>query len=152
MQQRSQRLTARHVGEGKGGGACNLAANFQSTHSLRWLHDSCDWSKHRRMQLQRKEALRLGWVFQNESQGSICCNKNSAVGQAPLLKQGFPWGEPQEWPSLMEAKDNYWAIQQMPHTLYQKRSLDSKEPTDQCQHAARQQGNTKRSWKPSCES
>lgn len=96
MQQRSQRLTAKHVEEGRGGGALNLAANFQSAHSLGRLCDSCDWSKRGRMQLQEREALRLGWVFQNESQSGVCCNENSAVGQAPLLRQGFPRGQPQE--------------------------------------------------------
>lgn len=42
MQQRSQRLTAKHVEEGRGGGALNLAASFQSAHSLGRLCDSCD--------------------------------------------------------------------------------------------------------------
>jgi len=42
MQQRSQKLTAKHVEEGRGGGALNLAANFQSAHSLGRLCDSCD--------------------------------------------------------------------------------------------------------------
>lgn len=37
MQQCSQRLTAKHVEEGRSGGALNLAANFQSAHSLRRL-------------------------------------------------------------------------------------------------------------------
>lgn len=49
-----------------------------------------------------REALRLGWVLQNESPSGICCNENSAVGLTPLLRQSFPWGEPQEWPSLMQ--------------------------------------------------
>lgn len=152
MQQRSQRLTAKHVEEGRGGGALNLAASFQSAHSLGRLCDSCDWSKRGRMQLQEREALGLGWVFQNESQSCICCTENSAVGQAPLPRQGFPWGEPQEWPSLMYAEDNYWAIQLTPRTVHQTRSLDSKQHADQCRHPARQQRNTRRSWKPSCES
>lgn len=42
MQQRSERLTEKHVEEGRGGGALNLAANFQSAHLLRRLCDSCD--------------------------------------------------------------------------------------------------------------
>lgn len=93
------------------------------------------------MQLQEREALELGWVFQNESQSGICCNASSAVGQAPPVGQGFPRGEPEEWPSLMHAVDNYLSYL-TDTTLQQKRSLDSKEPTDQCQHSARQRRNT----------
>lgn len=50
-----------------------------------------------------------GWAgfFQNESQRGICCNENSAAGQAPLLWQVFLHGEPQERPNLMHAEDNY---------------------------------------------
>lgn len=117
MQQRSQSLTAKHVEEGRSGGALNLAANLQSAHSLGRLCDSCDWSKCGRMQLREREALGLGWVIQNESQSGICWNEISAVGQAALLRQGFPRGEPQEWPSLMHAEGNYWAVQQTSHML-----------------------------------
>lgn len=42
MQQCSQRLPAKRVEEGRGGGALNLAANFQSARSLGRLCDSCD--------------------------------------------------------------------------------------------------------------
>lgn len=100
MQQRSQSLTAKHVEEGRSGGALNLAANFQSAPSLGRLCDSCDRSKCGRMQLREREALGLGWVIQNESQSGICWNESSAVGQAALLGQGFPRGEPREWPSF----------------------------------------------------
>lgn len=73
------------------------------------------------MQLREREALGLGWVIQNESQSGFCWNESSAVGQAALLRQGFPRGEPQEWPSLMTAEGNYRAVQQTVHARLKKK-------------------------------
>lgn len=73
-----------------------------------------------------KGSSRAGFVFSKWKLEQHLLQWELRCGQAPLLRWILLWGEPQEWPTLTHAEDNYWAIQQTPHMLHWGRNLDSK--------------------------